>query len=147
MSKTKYDLSSMLIVQLTRANSLLSIPIDRAFKANGFSVAASRVLAVLGENDAQTIGDISAITALKQPSVTRAVEQLEKTDMVFRKRDPEDGRIVLVYLTKKGRQTNEEQMEQVHKIEERQLAGYSEEQKQLLTETLDNLITHLKGNN
>ena len=137
-------MDNLVCVKITRANDLLSRELSKEFRKQGVSIAASRVLGVLHEKEAQMIGEVADNCSLKQPSVTRAIEQLEENGLVIRKRASKDGRIVKVYLTKEGRNLGEEQLKMVHNLEKRHLSVYSAQERRILNKVLADLITRLK---
>src|SRR5215470_3594855 len=56
------------------------------------------VLILLIEQDGQTIGALSQQRAIDAPTMTGIVKRLEQSDLVDRRHDREDRRLVKVYL-------------------------------------------------
>lgn len=56
------------------------------------------------EHEPQRITAIAAREAVAQPTATRMVERLERQGLVARRRDPDDGRSVMVSITDAGRE-------------------------------------------
>jgi DNA-binding MarR family transcriptional regulator len=83
--------------------------------------------------------DIAKQLGIEAPSVTRTVQELERTGLVTRKADPEDKRASLISLTKKG----EQQIAKLHKARRERLAealhAWSPDERRQLGESLQRL--------
>lgn len=93
------------------------------------------LLALLNESDGLTIGTISLKRGLDAPTVTGIVNRLEHHELVERRHDKEDRRVVKVYLTDEGRDIVHhlyETAEAFHSILTRTFSA--DEQKHLLTQ-------------
>lgn len=97
-------------LSLLRTITTLETPFARLLKSRGLSEPTYNILRILrGHAQAedanphgipcQTIGD-QLVSRL--PDVTRLVDRLEKAGLVKRARTPDDRRVVLVSITKKG---------------------------------------------
>jgi DNA-binding MarR family transcriptional regulator len=62
------------------------------------------VLHTLSRNGPLRLTDLTATEQLKQPAITSLVARLERDGLVSRRRDPRDGRAVLLSLTREGQQ-------------------------------------------
>jgi DNA-binding MarR family transcriptional regulator len=69
-----------------------------------FSFSTLSVLHTLSRNGLLRLTDLTATEQLKQPAITSLVARLERDGLVSRRRDPRDGRAVLLSLTREGRQ-------------------------------------------
>jgi DNA-binding MarR family transcriptional regulator len=69
-----------------------------------FSFSTLSVLHTLSRNGPLRLTDLTATEQLKQPAITSLVAKLERDGLVSRRRDPRDGRAVLLALTREGRQ-------------------------------------------
>jgi DNA-binding MarR family transcriptional regulator len=68
------------------------------------SFSTLSVLHTLSRNGPMRLTDLTATEQLKQPAITSLVARLERDGLVARRRDPRDGRAVLLSLTSGGRQ-------------------------------------------
>ena len=68
------------------------------------SFSTLSVLHTLSRNGPLHLTDLTATEQLKQPAITSLVARLERDGLVARRRDPRDGRAVLLSLTSDGRQ-------------------------------------------
>lgn len=75
----------------------------RQNSASDLSTAQVSILTVLGTSGAMRVSDIAKAEAIRMPTASNAVHQLEADGMVQRERDPADRRGVQVALTAKGR--------------------------------------------
>ncbi len=69
-----------------------------------FSFSTLSVLHTLSRRGPLRLTDLTATEQLKQPALTSLVAKLERDGLVSRRRDPRDGRAVLLSLTQEGRQ-------------------------------------------
>lgn len=94
-----------LLGRFGRVRAHLSREIERVLAKHGLSRASFDVLATLRRSGAPyrlSPGDLLAATMVTSGTMTNRIDQLEKTGMVERVRNPGDGRSVLVGLTPKG---------------------------------------------
>jgi DNA-binding MarR family transcriptional regulator len=114
-------------LNVLRTAATLGSDFDRLFKAHDLSEATYNILRILrghaeshpGGIPCQTIGD-ELISRL--PDVTRLVDRLERAGMVKRSSTPQDRRVVLVGITRKGLAALEALDEPVAALHRRQLA-------------------------
>jgi|SRR5699024_6820355 len=78
------------------------------------------------------------------PTVTNMVKALEKKGVVFRKKDPEDGRVSRVYLTEKGIALRKPVEQMYRKQQEKLLKGLTEENRVLLNQFLQQMEENLR---
>ena len=69
-----------------------------------FNFSTLSVLHTLSRNGPKRLTDLTATEQLKQPALTSLVAKLERDGLVSRRRDPHDGRAVLISLTPEGSQ-------------------------------------------
>jgi DNA-binding MarR family transcriptional regulator len=93
------------------------------------------------------ITELAELEALAQPTMTILIKQLEQQGLVKRERRSDDGRVVLVDLTKRGRVALDDYRERIRGAMGAYLAEISDEQVDRLvaaTETLAQLVTLLQ---
>ena len=71
---------------------------------NDLSLGQMAVLGLLLRRGVLTIGELARLERVQPPSMTRTVSCLEELDTVVRSRHETDGRVVVVSLTKRGRE-------------------------------------------
>ncbi len=98
-----------------------------------FSWAQGSVLGRLDREGARSTSDLATAERVRPQSMAQTVSELEADGLISRHPDPDDGRRALLELTKRGRETLEEDRRQrvgwlIGAIEE----GFSEEEQQAL---------------
>lgn len=69
----------------------------------GVTYSQTIFLIRLWEKDGQNQAELSRSAGLRQPSVVRILDRMEKTGLITRKRNKEDRRIFNFYLTQKAK--------------------------------------------
>jgi DNA-binding MarR family transcriptional regulator len=93
-------------------------------RSRTLSLTALSTLATLERTGPRRLTDLAVTEEITQPSMTSLVSQLEQSGFAERRRDRVDGRVVLVAITRAGRQL----------VRERRRVGA-----QTLTELIDKL--------
>ncbi len=74
-----------------------------ALEAESCSVEEWRVLSLLADGRGHTMSDVADYALMPAPSLTKLVDRMVSAALVYRRKDPGDGRRVLVYLSARGR--------------------------------------------
>jgi DNA-binding MarR family transcriptional regulator len=93
------------------------------------------------------ITELAATEALAQPTVTQLVDKLQRRGLVASERSREDGRVVLVVISERGREQLEALRTRSREVMRETLKGLSDEQLAELvaaTETLGRLVETLQ---
>lgn len=102
-----------------------------------FSQRSIRLLIMeLARKDGRTQLDLVNATHLKAPTVSVAMQKLEKEGIVTRRPDEYDLRATRVYLTDKGRELDNRTRKSVHDAEDLAMASLSEEERETLSRLL-----------
>ena len=102
-----------------------------------FSQRSIRLLIMeLARRDGRTQLDLVNATHLKAPTVSVAMQKLEKEGIVTRKPDEYDLRATRVNLTEKGRELDNRTRRSVHDAEELAMANLSEDERETLARLL-----------
>jgi MarR family transcriptional regulator, organic hydroperoxide resistance regulator len=94
----------------------------------GLSVATWFLLAMLIDEDGISQGDVSGRFEVDPSRVTRLAQRLEKEGLLYRKRDPEDNRVVRLHITEEGRRLIESRQERREGFEDRLRREFSPEE-------------------
>ncbi len=134
------DVAAMaLFGRLTRAHTAAQRAIEEGLSDHGLSRADFDVIATLRRAGAPyrlSAGDLASSMLLSPAATTNRINQLEGAGLVERLADPDDGRAVIVGLTRRGR-TRAEQAVRSHSDNERRLLrGLSRDDERTLGELL-----------
>jgi DNA-binding MarR family transcriptional regulator len=96
-------------VDTTRLASELRMVLGHLFRRlraeHRFSLSQGAVLGRLDREGTKSIGDLALAERVRPQSMTQTISDLEAEGLIARRADPDDGRRILVELTKQGRQT------------------------------------------
>ena len=102
------------------------------------------VLCKLFVQDGMTQSEIAQQLSVQGATVTDMLQRMEETELISRRRDLDDNRLVRVYLTAAGHEKERFIMEQFTKLETAVFAGFTERERatlrQLLSRTLENIL-------
>lgn len=129
VSRTDAGLASELRLSVARLARRLRNERD---PANPLSVGSMSVLGVLIRSGESTIGQLAANERVQPPSMTRRVNALVDEGYVVRRPSPDDGRVVLIEISEKGRQTLYADRRQRDAFLVRQLSQLSAEERALI---------------
>lgn len=113
---------------------------EEASKFEG-SMAIGFALLSIDKEDGTPSTYISNRMGMEPTSLTRTLKTLEEKGLILRKRNPEDGRGVLIYLTELGKEKRELSKSTVLKFNEVIKQNISEEKLQHFTEVADVINT------
>src|SRR5262245_4343785 len=91
----------------------------REDEASGLSPARLSALSVLVFGGSRTIGELAAAEQVRPPTMSGIVDGLEEDGLVRRASDPDDGRVVRVLASAKGRRV-------LQRARERRIAALAE---------------------
>ena len=109
---------------------------EEASKFDG-SIAIGFALLSIDKKDGTPSTYISSRMGMEATSLTRTLKTLEEKGLIIRKKNPEDGRGVLIYLTDFGKQMRAQSKETVLKFNESIRKNISEEKLQNFIEVAD----------
>ena len=105
---------------------------------------ARAILSMVAVADGLCQRELVKATHLRPPTVSVILQKMEEAGMVERRCDEGDRRIVRVYLTDYGRETDARMIARIRKNDARALSGLSEEEidvlMRLLSQIRDNLL-------
>lgn len=107
-------------------------------------VGQDHLLCKLWTADDITQMQLTELLDCEPSTVTNMVKTLEKKGFIYRKKDPNDGRVSRVYLTEKGLAVREPITQVWHKQQEKLLKGITVENRVLLNDLLHQMEKNLK---
>ena len=109
-----------------------------------FAQRSIRLLIIeLARKDGRTQLDLVKATHLKAPTVSVAMQKLEKEGIVTRRPDEYDQCAIRVFLTEKGREMDNRTRKSIHDAEEIAMVRLSEEERETLTKLLLKILEGL----
>lgn len=111
----------------------------------GLHRAQATLLCQLFAQDGLSQSEIAEQLAVQGATVTNTLQRMEEAGLVARYRDPDDNRLVRVYLTDAGRRLERNINAQFTKVEEAIFAGLSLEDRTLLRRMLQQLLRNMNG--
>jgi len=136
-----------LIGRIKRISSYLAHGMGETFAKHALNAASFDVLATLrrsGAPYALSPGDLMASTMVTSGTMTNRIDQLVKSDLVARIRNPEDGRSFLISLTDQGFELIERVVTEHVNTQKQLVAGLTKEQRQSLDLALRNFLAALE---
>jgi MarR family transcriptional regulator, organic hydroperoxide resistance regulator len=103
----------------------------------------STVLCKLFLQNGMTQSEIAAQLSIQGATVTEMLQRMEESGLVTRRRDPDDNRLVRVYLTEAGRQKERSITEQFMKLEGAIFADFEESERVRLRHLLRRMIHNM----
>jgi DNA-binding MarR family transcriptional regulator len=128
---------------LNRAGARIASAFGEEMRGLGTSLQAWRVLAALRERDGRRMGDLSTTTSIEVSTLTRLVDNMEKTGLVARRRDANDTRAVLLHVTAAGRRLTRRILPVAERYEEVALKGFAAAEAETLKAALRRLYANM----
>ncbi|MBW2270592.1 MAG: MarR family transcriptional regulator [Deltaproteobacteria bacterium] len=111
-----------------------------ALKSEGLSTSEYQLLALAWSLGPQPPRDLNGLLLLTSGALTNALDRLQQAGHIRRRRNPEDGRSVIVELTAGGSRLAERLVPLEMAAQARQLAALSRAEKREVVTALDRLI-------
>jgi len=112
-------------------------------KSIGLHKGQGFALVHLWHHDGMAQRDLAEAMHLRPASVTNMLQRMERDGLILRDRDPEDQRIVRVFLTQQAKRMREEARKAIHGMETELAEIYTKEECATLHRLLGKLHDHL----
>jgi MarR family transcriptional regulator, organic hydroperoxide resistance regulator len=96
-----------LLALFTQASKLLREATDEAMSRHGVRVGQHIVLSVLWEEDGLTPGEVARRLEAATPTIVNTATRMEEAGLLVRRPDPQDARLVRLYLTPHAKSVRE----------------------------------------
>ncbi|MBC8588763.1 MarR family winged helix-turn-helix transcriptional regulator [Paratissierella segnis] len=108
---------------------------------NDFNITVPQftALQILINDGNMTIGKLSQKTALAYSTITDLIDRMEKSELVIRKKDDKDKRVVRIEVLPKGFEILEKVLERRREFLKSKLNDFSTEEKEMLNKVLRRL--------
>jgi DNA-binding MarR family transcriptional regulator len=111
----------------------------------GLHRAQATVLCRLFVRDGLTQSEIAEQLGVQGATMTTMLQRMEEAGLVARRRDPDDNRLVRVYLTDAGRRLERDANTQFMKVEEATFAGLSPQDRASLRRMFRQMLRNMNG--
>jgi MarR family transcriptional regulator, organic hydroperoxide resistance regulator len=105
--------------------------------------AQATVLCRLYLQDGMSQTEIARQLAVQGPTATDMLQRMEEAGLIARQRDPENNRLVRVYLTEAGRDKKRSVSEQFSKLERAVFENFNEEERAQLRQLLERMLQNI----
>ena len=92
---------------LSQAERLVTGRLSAALEARGLTLAHWRVLSLLADGAGHPMTEAAEFAMLPAPSLTKVVDRMVSSNLVYRRPDLRDRRRVLIYSTARGRRLHQ----------------------------------------
>jgi DNA-binding MarR family transcriptional regulator len=99
----------------------------------------------LGDEDGLTMSELARRCGLESSTLTPLMDELERYGLAARARDPDDRRVVRLYLTESGRTLEPRLRGLLMRLQEVALIGVSEEELATLHQVLERMAANLNN--
>lgn len=144
MEEKKHDRKFLPSMMTHEVSKLFRDIINREVEKLGILNSYRQLLFCLGRKDGVNQLELVRETHLKAPTISVTLKSMEADGLVVRKTDEKDARVIHVYLTEKGRQTDDRIREIHHELDRIMAAGIPQEELDALVSTLkkmrDNML-------
>jgi MarR family transcriptional regulator, organic hydroperoxide resistance regulator len=134
-----------LLALFTQAAKLLRGAADETMSRHGVRVGQHIVLTVLWEQDGLTPGEIARRLGVATPTIVNTATRMEEADLVVRRPDPADARLVRLHLTARGRAVREPVREARAELERQATATLTAAEREHLRTALTKIIDQLRS--
>jgi DNA-binding MarR family transcriptional regulator len=109
----------------------------------GMHRAQATLLCRLYEQNGMTQSEIGRQLGVQGATVTNMLQRMEESDLIRRRRDAEDNRLVRVYLTRSGEERERTITEQFLKLQRLVFEGISEVDRALFRRVLSQMLRNM----
>ena len=144
MQEKKHDRKFLPSMMTHEVSKLFRDIINREVEKLGIQNSYRQLLFCLGRKDGVNQLELVRETHLKAPTISVTLKSMEADGLVVRKTDEKDARVIHVYLTEKGRQTDDRIRDIHHELDRIMAAGIPQKELDALVSTLkkmrDNML-------
>lgn len=119
----------------------------RLFDTHKIAGGVVALVNLIGLNPGLTQKDISTLVVLKKPALTKLVNEMERSNLIERRKEGDDKRLNRLYLTKQGENKLAQMRPDMTDLQEEHLAPLSPAERAMLFELLWRLVDSYGGIN
>ncbi len=136
------DQNSYLIARICHLHRNL---VQKKLAEFNLHVGQEMFLLPLWEQDGMNLTELAKRLCVQQATISRMLERIEISGLVTRVKDPEDGRVSLVYLTQEGRDLLQPIMNLWEEVESVMMKDFTFEERLLFRRLLIQIYTNLSS--
>jgi len=118
--------------------------ISEEFAKIGLTEGQPKIIGFLIRNDGCIQRELASHCQIKSSTVTSLLANMERSGLIYRISNPQDKRILNVYLTEKGRAVHEEIERIFAKVDEECFLGFTVEEKNQTIDLLNRICENLR---
>ena len=141
-----FDLTDYVPHLIAAISQFRDTALDAELRKLGLNVGRYRVLGVLVRFDQCAMSELANFTAIDRTTLTRIADNLVEAGLVERRFNPRDRRQVKLELTEAGRKLHRSALRVVFALNERLLAGVSDEEARTAARALQAIVANLAPN-
>jgi DNA-binding MarR family transcriptional regulator len=92
---------------IASVNRRLEDELGEKLRAEGVPIEQMRILTALADGAGLPMGDLANIVLVEGPTLTKIVDRMVTSSLVYRSPDSKDRRRILIFVTPSGRETYE----------------------------------------
>ncbi|MDD4137625.1 MAG: MarR family transcriptional regulator [Methanoregula sp.] len=123
--------------RLVRIRNECSCSIFSECGLSDMTVKQIAYLKVIDEEGDVTFSRLAEITKNSKPTITEMINKCARMECVYREQCPDDGRILYIRLTEKGRMIAQAEQASLRRMIERMMNSLDEHEQELLVEILE----------
>lgn len=104
-----------------------------------------RIIFLLAKNEGISQRQLADLAQIKPSSLTQLLERLEKDQLIYRRRDKDDRRIIRVWLTAKGKERHANNLQHRRKYEQLLLSEVSDAEKDVFIQVLGKMLLQVNS--
>ena len=138
-----FDLDDCIAFITNKSAKKLADEFNRRLQENGTTRVQWIALFYIGKAGEISQKELSDYMDIKESSMVRLIDRMEKEELVERRKDSEDRRISKIILTDKGKFLKEELMPRGQEFQDDVLKGISKENLEIFKEVLQRMIDNI----
>ena len=118
--------------------------VEETLKGLGLTVGQMRALAVLSESGPCTVNELSVLTVIKQSTLSRTLDSLERAGLITREGVDGDNRVRRIALTPEGAALHAQAWPTMLGMKDTMLAALSEDERATLNRLLQTIFYDIR---
>ncbi len=143
--RRNFRLDDYIFYLMSHVEDLYSAGMAKTLARNGISRSMWRCLATLAEYDGSSIGELGHKALIKQSTVSRILDRMERSGLIRRRPRDVDERITEIHLTAAGREMLDQVLGIAGQVYARATLGIGAREIEQLRKTLKRMHENLQG--